>query len=121
MYKIKRDEVKNRLYITLTGVLSLEEAKKARQAIEIESESLKPNFDLINDISKFIHGDEEAGKVLQSIMIFLIQKKVNYVIRVVGTSKTGLMQFANNSLPIDSYKLKYVPTLEEAETLLSAK
>jgi len=121
MYKIKRDEVRNRLYITLTGVLSLEEAKKARHAIEIEVEFLKPNFNLINDISKFIHGDEEAGKVLQGIMIFLIQKKVEKVIRVVGTSKAGLMQFANNSLPIDSYRLKYVPTLDEAEKLLALK
>ena len=121
MYKIKKDIVRNRLYISITGVLSLEEAKKARHSIEVEVEFLKPNFDLINDISKFIHGDEEAGKVLQGIMIFLIQKKVNYVIRVVGTSKTGLMQFANNSLPIDSYKLKYVPTMEEAETFLLSK
>jgi len=121
MYKIKTDIVRNRLYITITGVLSLDEANRARHTIEVEVGSLKPNFDLINDISKFIHGDEEAGKVLQIIMVFLIQKKVNNVIRVVGASKTGLMQFANNSLPIGSYKLKYVPTLEEAESLLSLK
>ena len=120
MYRIKKDLVKNRLYIQLTGVLSIEEAKKVRQAIEIEVGSLKPNFDLINDISKFIHGDEEAGKELQLLMVYLIQKKVNKVIRVVGTSKAGLTQFANNSLPIDSYKLKYVPSMEEAEKLLSA-
>jgi len=119
MYKIKKDIVKNRLYIQITGVLSIEDAKKARLAIEIEAGYLKPNFDLINDISKFIHGDEEAGKVLKGIMVYLIQKKVNNVIRVVGTSKAGLTQFANNSLPTDSYKLKYVPTMEEAEKLLS--
>jgi len=80
---------------------------------------LKPNFDLVNDISKFIRGDDEAGIILKEIMVFLIQKRVNRVVRVVGTSKTGLMQFANNSLPINSYKLSYLPTLEEAESFLN--
>jgi len=38
-------------------------------------EFLKPNVDLINDISKFIHGDEEAGKVLQGINDFSDSEK----------------------------------------------
>ena len=80
---------------------------------------MKPDFDLVNDISKFIRGDDAAGIILKEIMIHLIQKKVNRVVRVVGTSKAGLMQFANNSLPISSYKLSYLPTLEEAETFLN--
>jgi hypothetical protein len=119
MIKIKKDTGLNRLYITLTGIISFEAAMEAKQQIETEVEGLKPDFDLINDISKFIHGDDETGKILQEIMYFLIRKKVNRVIRVVGTSKTGLIQFANNSLTVESYKLSYVPTLEEAEKILN--
>jgi hypothetical protein len=119
MVKVKRDDLKNRLYVNLSGMLSLAEAGKAKDLIEKEVAFLKPGFDLINDISKFIHGDDEAGSTLKEIMILLIQKKVNRVVRIVGTSKMGLIQFANNSFSTDSYKLYYVPTLEEAEKFLN--
>ncbi|MFA7228118.1 MAG: hypothetical protein WC061_03700 [Melioribacteraceae bacterium] len=119
MFKIKKDIVRNRLYVTLTGILSLDAAREAKKLIETEVAGLKPNFDLINDISKFIHGDDEAGIILKEIMIILIQNKVNRVIRIVGTSRMGLLQFANNSLAVESYKLSYVPTLEEAEKILN--
>jgi len=119
MIKAQKDIAKNRMYLTISGTVSYEEAVKAKILIENEISFLKPDFDLINDISKFIRGDDEAGSVLKGIMTLLIQKKVNRIVRVVGTSKMGLIQFANNSLAMDSYKLKYVPTMEEAEKFLN--
>jgi hypothetical protein len=119
MFKIKQNKEKNRLYITLSGIVSITEAKKARDQLIKEASELQPNFDLINDISGLIRAQEEAGKILQEIMLLLIEKKVNRVVRVVGESKEGLIQFANYSLPIASYKLKYIPTLEEAEVYLN--
>ncbi|MCX6169794.1 MAG: hypothetical protein NTX65_10665 [Ignavibacteriales bacterium] len=119
MVKVKKDIEKNRLYVFISGMLSFDEAEKAKELITKEVELLKPGFDLINDISKFIHGADEAGSILKEIMILLIQKKVNRVVRIVGTSKTGLIQFANNSLATDAYKLYYVPTIEEAEKFLN--
>jgi hypothetical protein len=119
MYHIKVDETKNRLYISINGTLPMEEAQKAKRKIEFSITQLKPGFDVINDISKLIRADDIAGSVLKEIMILLIQKGVRRVIRVVGTSKIGLIQFANNSLQIEQYKLSYVPSLEEAEKLLN--
>ena len=121
MFKVKTDIEKNRLYITISGMFHYTEAEKAKEQIETEVAALQPGFDLINDISKFIRGEDEGGKILQEIMLILIKNKVNRVIRVVGTSKTGLIQFANYTLPIESYNLKYVPTLDEAEKLLDKK
>ncbi|MGA7720278.1 MAG: hypothetical protein WCA84_03800 [Ignavibacteriaceae bacterium] len=121
MYKIRKDVRKNRLYITLSGIFPLSDAKNAKDEIIKEINELKPNFDVINDISEFIRGQDEAGKILQDIMLLLIDKKVNRIARVVGTSKTGLIQFANYSLKIESYKLKYLPTLREAEKFLDSK
>jgi len=118
MYKIKKDVEKNRLYILLSGIFPISDAKKAKEIILKEIEDLKPNFDVVNDISQFIRGQDEAGKVLQDIMLLLIDKKVNRVVRVIGESKTGLLQFANYSLQIESYKLKYMPTMAEAEKYL---
>jgi hypothetical protein len=119
MIRIQKDVAKNRLYIFISGTLSFDDAENAKDLIEKEVAFLKPDFDVINDISKFIHGDDDAGSILKEIIMLLIQKKVNRVVRVVGTSKMGLVQFASNSVAIDSYKLKYVPTLEEAEKFLN--
>lgn len=119
MVKVKADVPKNRLYISMVGVLTLEEAQQAKQAIDATISTLKSGFDVVNDLSKFIRGDDAAGNILKEIIVMLIQKGVNRVVRVVGTSKTGPIQFANNSLQLDQYKINYVPTLEEAETLLN--
>jgi hypothetical protein len=118
MYKIKKDVEKNRLYILLSGIFPISDAKNAKEIILKEIDDLQPNFDVVNDISQFIRGQDEAGKVLQDIMLLLIDKKVNRVVRVIGESKTGLLQFANYSLQIESYKLKYMPTMAEAEKYL---
>ncbi len=121
MYKVKKDVGKNRLYIVLSGIFPISDAKNAKELILKEIEDLQPNFDVINDISQFIRGQEEAGKVLQDIMLLLIDKKVNRIVRVIGESKTGLIQFANFSLQIESYKLKYLPTMKDAEEYLDKK
>ena len=121
MYKIKKDVSKNRLYITVSGIISITEAKNIKIVLEKKTKGLQPGFDLINDISRFILGQEEAGEILKEIMNFMIEKKVNRIVRIVGDSKEGLIQFANNSLPVESYRLKYVPTQEEAEKFLDEK
>ena len=120
MYKIKKDVDKNRLYIILSGIFPISDAKNAKALIMKEIDELQPHFDVVNDISQFIRGQEEAGKILQDIMLLLIDKKVNRIVRVIGESKTGLIQFANYSLQIESYKLKYLPTIAEAEKYLDS-
>ena len=119
MIKVTANTAHNRLNITMIGTLSVEEAQKSKLTIEATIATLQPGFDVINDISRFIRGDDAAGNVLKEIIILLIQNRVNRVVRVVGTSKSGLIQFANNTLQIEQYKIHYVPTLEEAELLLS--
>lgn len=118
MIKVKADEIKNRLYITIIGTLSMDEAIEAKKNILKSIDLLSPGFNVINDISKFIHSNEQTGIILKEIIILLIQKKVNKVIRVIGTSKTGLIQFAKNTLQLEQYQISYVPTLEEAESIL---
>lgn len=119
MIKITTDIAKNRLHISMIGVVTFEEAQKSKLTIESSIATLKTGFDVINDLSRFIRGDDTAGNVLKEIIILLIQKGVNRVVRVVGTSKSGLLQFANNSLQIEQYKISYVPTLADAELLLN--
>lgn len=121
MFKVKKDIEKNRLCITISGILSIAEAKQAKDLLIKEADELQPGFDLINDISQFIRGQEEAGEVLKEIIFAMIDRKVNRIIRVIGSSKIGLMQFANFSMPIPEYKLSYVPTMQDAEKILDKK
>ena len=90
MFTVNKNIEKNRLYIKLTGVIPVSDAKKVKTLIIKETNDLQPNFDVINDISQFISGHNEAGKILQEIMLFLIDKKVNRVARVVGAAENGI-------------------------------
>lgn len=118
MYKIKADQEKNRLTITLAGFISVDEATAVKDAIVSETATLTPGFDVINDISNFRLGQDRAGGVLQEIIRFLISQKVNKVVRVVGASQTGLIQFANYTSDNSIYNVKYVPTIKDAENFL---
>lgn len=120
MHKVKIDIQDNRLYLTLSGVISIPEAMKVRDEIFKGVESLKPGFDVINDLSKYIHADESGAVYLQDVTRFFIDKKVNRIVRVVGQSKTGLMQFAKYSQLVETINIKYLPTMEEAEAFLAA-
>ena len=118
MYKVKTDLEKNRLTIILAGFISADEAATVRDAIVSEVSKLTPGFDVINDISNFRLGQDQAGTVLKEIIKYLISKGVKKVIRVVGASQTGLIQFANHTGEVSAYNVKYVPTLKDAENFL---
>jgi hypothetical protein len=121
MYKLKTDLEKNRLTLTLTGFITEGEALTVKEAIVREIPNLSPGFDVINDISNFRLGQDQAGKVLQEIIHLFLSSKVNRVVRVVGASQTGLIQFANYTGEIGSYNVKYVPTFKDAEIFLETK
>lgn len=121
MYKIRADVGLNRLYVTLSGFLSAEETVDIKQDIIVEVSKLSPGFDVINDISLFRLGLDETASVLNEIVDFLIAKKVNRVVRVVGASRAGMIQFATATKKHESYSPVFVPTMAEAEEYLKKK
>jgi hypothetical protein len=121
MHTINKDIARNRLIISLNGIIPFPEAIKIRDLIINAVADLQPGFDSINDLSKFIRGDDEAATVLGEVINYLFEKKVRRIVRIVGPSRTGLMQFAKYSPPDKNKIVKYVPTMEEAEKLLNEK
>jgi len=121
MHIVKIDAMKNRLYLSLIGVISIQEAAKVKDEIINDVANLKPGFDVINDLSKYIHGDDSAAMYLQEVTRYFIAKEVKRIVRIVGQSKTGLMQFAKYSQLDGKVNVKYVPTIEEAEQVLSTE
>jgi len=118
MYRIKTDIEKNRLTITFAGFVSGKEAVIIKMKMLSEISNLSPGFSIINDISHFGFGGEDAGRILKDTIKHLIEHKVDRIIRVVGASESALCQFANYTEKNELYRVYYVPTLEEAESLL---
>jgi hypothetical protein len=118
MHILRKDTKNNRVYVTISGVISFEEAEEIKEKMQKETEEIEPGFDVVNNISKYIQGEERAGGVLQEVVNHLVSKGVNRIIRVVGTSKTGLMQFAKFTQEIKGLNVHYFPTMEEAEEFL---
>jgi hypothetical protein len=59
-WDVDTDKSKNRLYLTLEGQLSIEEVKKAADAVIEAAEELDEGFDQVNDMSSFQPTDPEA-------------------------------------------------------------
>lgn len=118
MYSIITDPEKNRLIITMVGFLSKKEAESIAEEVMRETLKLKPGFDVINDISNFRMGLDETEIVLKETIDFLISKEVNKIIRIVGSSRAGILQFAKATGKRDKYNTQFVPTMEEAENYL---
>jgi len=118
MYSVTANKTKNRLTIILNGFLSKEEAVDIQSVIIKEVSELSPGFDVINDISNFRLGLEETEIILKEIVEYLVEKKVNKIVRVVGSSRAGVLQFAQHTTRHSKYDPQFVPTMGEAEKFL---
>jgi hypothetical protein len=121
MYKIKTEPEKNRMTITLSGILTLNESAACKNEIEQEAEKLNPGFDVINDFSTLRFGQDTSGQFLTEVMKYFIGMKVKRIVRVVGASEGAMVQFAQLTSAIKTIEFKYVPTLREAELFLEGK
>lgn len=121
MHRITADSKQNRLYIELTGVIDKDEAEKILMEIIVAASSLKPGFDVINDMRKMKLGHLSAVGTLHNVIEFLQNKSVGKIIRVVGASKMVFMQFVRATQGFRGYKPIYAKTLEDAEKILKKK
>lgn len=113
---------KNRLYILIEGVVDKAAAESLVTSIFQETTRLKPGFDVITDLSKMKIGFPSAALYLRNAMEFLKSRSVRHTVRVVGNSKSALMQFARATNAFRAkYRVSYVTTMEEAEKKLSER
>lgn len=117
MYTIKTDTVKNRIQITFTGFLSLEEATKCTDETIIATGKLKHGYDVITDISQLKPTMPEITKEIERTQNHFKNSGVRHGVRVVGQSALTGMQFRRLSGSI-GYESINVATLEEAEKFL---
>lgn len=121
MHRVKANIEKNRLIILLGGFITEEEAAAIKREIIVESALLNTGFDIITDITLFRLGLAGSERVFKDILKIIEEKKVNRIVRVVGSAQAGMVQFANHTGDNTQFKVKYVPTMEDAEKELEAK
>lgn len=121
MYKIKTDITKNRMLVTLSGILTYNEALACKDEIADELLKLSPKFDVINDFSQMHLAQEGPHHLLREILNYFYIARVNRIVGIVGSSEKALLQFAKLIPETNRIKIKYVPALEDAEEYLRKK
>jgi hypothetical protein len=120
-WEVRSDESKNRVYLTLGGQLSVEEAADAADAVIAESEGLDPGFDMINDMSTFQPTDEAVLEEIERGKRGIVQNGVVATVRVVAESTTGQMQFDRAGEENEEYAVAKAESVEQAEKLLDKR
>jgi len=109
---------KQRLYISLQGIMSKKEVERLYTDIRFCASDLEPGFAVITDLTHCRIGHLSAIGTYRKIMHFLLEKKVGRIVRVVGGARVIYVQLLKLSDKSQGYEPEYVATFEEAEALL---
>ena len=120
MYKVHADTARNRLYITLSGFMALEEAKQCGDETIAATRKLKTGYDVITDITDFKPGTQEVAKDIERVQAHFLKSGAKRGVRVVGGNAASSMQFARVAKQA-GFESCNVATLPEAEKLLDAE
>mgnify|MGYP003394384842 CR=1 FL=1 len=118
-YSVYADIAKNRLVLGLEGFLSLEEITKSTDETIAAAKKMKPGYDVITDISKYITGTPEVAKEIERAQAFFVASGVHRGVRIVAKVIPG-MQFKISAKEA-GYESINVATMEEAERYLDGK
>jgi hypothetical protein len=118
-YDLRIDLAKNRLYLTLTGLMDDEETRIAADACIEAFKKLKPGFGVVNDISAFRPLTKAGVAHVQRAGEVAVKLGITASVRVTGVSPTAHQQFerAAKSGGMTTYTARNVA---EAEALLDA-
>lgn len=120
MIEIRKNAVKNRLYLKLSGFLKEEEVISAGHRLIETAKLLRPGFDIINDISDFKPATTSVASFIENIQEDMKKLPVGRIVRVIGKNALGKMQLTRTSLKA-GYNAYNVATMQEAEELLDAE
>lgn len=115
-YEITVDGERNRLYLTLAGLLDEGTAEAHVEDLLAAADGLEPGFDMVNDISEFTPMTDAATATIERGKHGLAERGVSAVVRVTGESVVGKMQFSR--VGEEAYHVATAETVAEAEDLL---
>lgn len=119
--KVQVDQKTNRLYLTMSGVLSEEQAEACAKEIELAVEKLKPMFDVINDISGIRPQQPEVLVHAERAYRCIARHQVGRVVRVVTDVSIETLKWAaqmERSSRGAGYTTDIATSITEAERML---
>nr|WP_320049159.1 hypothetical protein [uncultured Desulfuromonas sp.] len=118
MHEVHLDHEKNRLYLTISGVIDAEDALAIKNEVVAALDQLDKDFDVINDMSQADCGYVSCLPLFQEIITSLSTHGVRRVVRIVNDSVFHC-QINAASLIFARYTILQASSLEEAEELLN--
>jgi hypothetical protein len=117
-YMVELDHENDRLYLELTGMLDEETAHEAAEAAAEGGHDLGEGFQMITDISEFKPLSQAATDAIEKGKAGVAEAGVSAVVRVVGESVTGKMQFDRVGDGDEGYHVATAESREQAQEFL---
>jgi hypothetical protein len=118
-YKIRADQEKNRLYISLGKITRRELIKKAVSETKRVCRTLKPGFTCLTDLRHYEPLDQNDEKYIQQAQEILLKAGIRKIVRVGGKrSILGLFQDDQVSILFSAYAAQTATSLQKAERIL---
>ncbi len=119
MYEVIPNRAKNRIYLRLDGFLSDQEVHEVVEKQIAAIKTMKPGFDVINDISNFKPASPDGAKEIERMLKFSDEYGTRYVMRIIGPNYIARMQFNRLHISTNSkYITEEVASREAAEKRL---
>ena len=109
---------KNRLYVTISGNITIKLLEKLYTDIRFCVADLNPGFNVISDISQCNIIYITSLPIYKKIIQYLIDKKLGNIARIIKEENIGCKQILNFTENIQCYKIMYAHSVNEAEEMI---
>lgn len=120
-YDIRADVMRNRLYLSIQGFMTEEDAVIISDKASAEMRKLKPGFGVINDIRGLRPASPKASQLYSRQLDVAKEIGVGRVVRIVGDQVITKMQLTKALKETVGAVAETAATVEEAEKMLDKK
>ncbi len=120
VFSVRVDTVKNRIYFTMSGYLSLAEAENLKEEYRDAVSRCRPGFTVLTHAVDYKPGSEEVQDIVISCAEIDGEAGCARVARVVGNKPLGGMQINRLASSVATYPAEHFKTVEEAEVYLDS-
>jgi len=119
-FEIHSDLAANRLYIRLVGFFREAEVGPVMDGLNAELDKLKPDFDIVMDISKFKPSSPKAAEALRIGGEMVKNRGRRRAVRVTGGIVAGFLQFKRllSGVFEEDESVRYATSIVEADAIL---
>jgi hypothetical protein len=119
-FSVRVDTGINRIYFTMSGYLTVDEAEKLKEEYRGAVSRMRPGFTVLTNAVDYKPGSEEVQDIVISCAEIDGEAGCRKVARMVGDKPLGGMQINRLASSVASYPAKHFKTIEEAEAYLDS-